>query len=825
LAIQTKKDVYRAGHEQDSYSARSISLAEKVKTAPEPPAAFPDDFGRARALQTLGEIDSLNGDHEQAIEKLQSALALYQRLNGKTEYYDFYVASVYGALGRVHPEVGESSRALFYLNKALDIAKAQSNNHLAASLRNDLGFLYMEQEDYEQAKTQFSESLKTYAVEKNQREEARVLGNIGVVAQRSTNYDEALRYFRLSLQAAEATKFIDVQVADYEGIGVVLTEKKDFAGAIDALNRALTIAKDSRDKARQSEILWRTAQTSYEMGNFAQSESLATNALSLARMVRLPKLTYLATTTLGQSYAALKRADLAIQTLTQAVGEIESMRGQVAGRDEERRGYFENTIAPYQTLVDLLAQQGRPLEALSYAERAKGRVLLDVLSGGQADLSNVLTATERQEAQDLNRRMFEINERIRKEETASPASVNSLYTQLDGVRLKYQSFQDAVFAAHPDLRVRSGHAAPMTVADITHPTDDKGGSYLEYVVTKDNVYLFALTNDITSGAQVLRVYTIAIRPDELARRVNEFHDMLANRNPLYPSAARELYALLLGPAEEQVRDMNTICIIPDGILWNVPFQALITHSDRFLIEEHALYYAPSLNVLSEMNRKKATERKAAASLIAFGNPAISTEEQRYADSCPLPEAEAEVTSIANNFGQGNGRFFIGREASEKTFKSLVHSYSVVHLATHGVIDNRQPLFSYLLLTRSEGDPDNDGRLEAREIMEMNLHADLVVLSACDTANGKISPGEGVMGMSWAFFVAGTRSMLVSQWGVNSVSTSELMINFYKDLKANHTDVANRKAQALRDAVLRMIKDPCYRHPFNWAGFVLLGSAS
>jgi CHAT domain-containing protein len=135
-----------------------------------------------------------------------------------------------------------------------------------------------------------------------------------------------------------------------------------------------------------------------------------------------------------------------------------------------------------------------------------------------------------------------------------------------------------------------------------------------------------------------------------------------------------------------------------------------------------------------------------------------------------------------------------------------------------------PLFSYLLLTKSEGDPDNDGRLEAREIMDMNLNADLVVLSACDTANGKISPGEGVMGMSWAFFVAGTRSMLVSEWGVNSASTSELMINFYKDLKVNQTDVADRNAKALRDAVLRMVKDPRYRHPFNWAGFVMVGSA-
>src|SRR2546422_1384258 len=92
-----------------------------------------------------------------------------------------------------------------------------------------------------------------------------------------------------------------------------------------------------------------------------------------------------------------------------------------------------------------------------------------------------------------------------------------------------------------------------------------------------------------------------------------------------------------------------------------------------------------------------------------------------------------------------------------------------------------PLYSHLLLTKTDGDVENDGLLEAREIMNMKLNADLAVLSACETANGKIAPGEGVIGMSWAFFVAGCRSMLVSQWRVNSDSTFQLMVNFYQDL--------------------------------------------
>jgi CHAT domain-containing protein len=257
-------------------------------------------------------------------------------------------------------------------------------------------------------------------------------------------------------------------------------------------------------------------------------------------------------------------------------------------------------------------------------------------------------------------------------------------------------------------------------------------------------------------------------------------------------------------------------------LWNVPFQALKAPNDRFLIEDHALQYAPSLSVQREIDRKRTT-RKVESSLIAFGNPVIAKDEQRNADVCPLLGAEQEVSSIAKSFGTGSSKVLIGRDATEKAFKSFAEGYSVIHLATHGVIDNRQPLYSHLVLTKTDGDPDNDGRLEARQIMRLNLPADLAVLSACETANGRIAPGEGVIGLSWAFFVAGTRATLVSQWKINSGSTSELMTNFYKSLESNGSAGNRRNARALRSAQLTMIHGRRYSHPFYWSGFVLIGS--
>jgi len=224
-----------------------------------------------------------------------------------------------------------------------------------------------------------------------------------------------------------------------------------------------------------------------------------------------------------------------------------------------------------------------------------------------------------------------------------------------------------------------------------------------------------------------------------------------------------------------------------------------------------------------MTKESVGREKTESSLIAFGNPVIGRDEQRNEDLCPLPEAETEVVSVAKTFRSTASKVFIGREASEKSFKALAPTYPIIHLATHGVLDNRHPLYSHLLLTKTEGDPENDGLLEAREIMNMSLRADLAVLSACETANGRISPGEGVMGMSWAFFVAGTRSMLVSQWKVNSSSTSELMVGFYKALEPDPNHIKTKKPNALREAALGLLKDRRYRHPFYWAGFVLVGS--
>ena len=166
----------------------------------------------------------------------------------------------------------------------------------------------------------------------------------------------------------------------------------------------------------------------------------------------------------------------------------------------------------------------------------------------------------------------------------------------------------------------------------------------------------------------------------------------------------------------------------------------------------------------------------------------------------------------------------GSAASESVFKRAAASYRVLHLATHGVLDSTQPLSSFLWLT-PDGQAGEDGRLEAREIMELDLRADLTVLAACDTARGTVSSGEGLVGMSWALLIAGSPTTVASQWKVDALSTSALMREFHRAwLAAGRRPATARphRAEALRQAALALAHQTRWSHPFYWAPFVMLG---
>jgi CHAT domain-containing protein len=307
----------------------------------------------------------------------------------------------------------------------------------------------------------------------------------------------------------------------------------------------------------------------------------------------------------------------------------------------------------------------------------------------------------------------------------------------------------SINAAHPDLLLRVGPAPPLTHANLNSLVREDDLAYLEYVVTGDKVGLFILKRNGVSPEHELKYVNLPVDVVEIRRKVSEFHSALAERQPDYASLGRELYRWLIEPAANELENIKTVCIIPDEFLWTLPFQALTNTRGNYLIQDYSLYYAPSFTVLNGTALRR-QQQNSKESLVAFGNPVIDTNGNLKRNFHALSESEVEVAAIAATTRTQMKKVIVGRKADEKTFKTLAPQYATIHLATHGVLDNRDPLNSYLLLTKTEDETENDGLLDAREIIDLNLDADLAVLSACETGNGRISPGEGVIGMSWAF---------------------------------------------------------------------------
>lgn len=432
------------------YSQQSLALVEQTDRNVAKGSLGPIEYGQARSLHTLGEIDLRQGDHAEALNKLREALALYEQLNSTSAWYNIQMAEALITLAKVHGEMGQYGRAFSYLTKAHLVSRSSGDQNTRANIMSNQAALLLEQEDYAAAQPYFNASLALYRSLGNTREEARVLLHLTVIEERQGHHDDAFQLFQRSMEHADAAKLVEVQIAAGEGLGIVLTAKRDFPNALQVINQSLDLARRVNAKIREAELLWRAAQIHYAMQNYRESAASAERALALARSLRLPKLTYSATAALGEAYAADDKAELAITTLKEAINQVEELRDQVAGRQEGRHLFFENKVGPYHTLVKLLTKQGQNFEALVYAERAKGRVLLEAVRNNSTDLKDIYTEGERAEAESLINKLHAINQRIQSQPGGGEPK-HELQNELNSVRRELVLFQERLAAAHPEL--------------------------------------------------------------------------------------------------------------------------------------------------------------------------------------------------------------------------------------------------------------------------------------------------------------------------------------------------------------------------------------
>ncbi len=513
----------------------------------------------------------------------------------------------------------------------------------------------------------------------------------------------------------------------------------------------------------------------------------------------------------GEALEALGRRSEAQAAYREAVAAIESERQQVAGDETTRQRFFESHLKPYHRLVAFAVAAGSADEAFALAEQARARVLVDVLLKGRRIGMRLLTPAEREREAAAEAAVRALEAQRPTGSDRSSAAAAEIGRRLDVARRELAATRQALFSAHAELRLARGEAAIVTPAGLA-PLLADGSAALAFTVTEDATYAFALTADPGAPETVrLRVATLPVGEKAWRKRVGAFRERLAHRDLDLAGDAQLLFKDLLGPFRAELHGRTRVYVTPDGPLWELPFAALQPTAGRFLIEDAALTLAPSLTALAAWRTRAAPERA------ADGYDVLAVGEAEFGPDLPrLPAAVRQARAVAALYGPA-GRTLVGADASEARVKAEAPRARVLHFASHGVFEPASPLYSALVLAPEPGGSAENGRLEAREILDLELPADLAVLSACETARGRIGAGEGVVGLSWALSVAGVRNTVVSLWSVDAESTADFMLAFHRRVRAGE-----RYAEALRTAALEQLRDPKTRHPFYWAPFVLVG---
>lgn len=522
---------------------------------------------------------------------------------------------------------------------------------------------------------------------------------------------------------------------------------------------------------------------------------------------------------LGRAYEQLGALDKAVEHYREAIAIIERQRATI-GVESQRISFLADRQAPYKRIVPLLIRLGRAADALEYVERARSRALVDLLGSGQLVLG---TQEETEAYRQFVRRQSEIDA-ILSQRAIGVAQAQYLLTREANLK-----------PAGPEPRLEIRSLANVTAATATEIQQlvSQRAALVEYFFGDSDLAVF-LIQDGTVQARLL-----PLDREALFQRLKTFRDQVeqggllsdsgtspagtipAGSNAL--SLAQDLYQTLVAPIADKLTKPR-LYVVPHGPLHYIPFQAL-HDGKRFLLERFTISYLPSATVLKFLKEKPGQPLGTVGPLV-LANPDLG--DPRY----DLPSADREATLIRDFYPAA--QVYARHDATKRRAKDLAGTYGLLHFATHGSFAVENPLEAALILAKGD---EPDGRLTAREIFGLRLHANLVVLSACNTGLTKVSTGDELVGLSRAFMTAGSANLVASLWEVADDSTALLMGEFYKNLKTMP------KAEALRQAQLTLMRaeiplsgvrgiqvSPTQAgqtirasHPYFWAPFILIGA--
>jgi len=724
-----------------------------------------------------------------------------------------------------HERCAISSR-LGLLDEALDqcaiaLRKGESNPEWEAQTLNLLGSLSSDLGSYELALQSFARSREIFRQLAFTGAESNSLCNFGSSQAALGRFEEAQKSF------AEAAK-LAAEVGDPGSEGLALYfqgrvelqrtahgSRAEVLASHAVLRKALDRMGQAVDLAGQADTQLELAGAENRLGDVPGALGRLDSAFALAEKLEDPVRRAAVLTRRAEILAESGKLEPGLAAIQDAVREIDDLRTRVASPQlratffASRRRTFELQVEILLRLAKLHPGSGFEIQAFEASEAARARSLLDLLverSLAEGRNANPELASLVRQSLDLDRELNLAQAQARTlpadpklpEHQRLDAQVATLEATLQEVERRLRT-ADPRYAA-----VR--YARALGARDIRSGLGDHE-ILLEYVLAADAAYLFAVTRE--------EVRALPLDQAAIARILPPFRSRLAGGLGLEQALridARKLYDLLLAPAAELLAQKDRLIVAADGDLYFLPFEVLIPPAPSgappsYLIETKTISYTPSASVLARLGELPVRNELDLVG-VAVGDPKDG--------SAVLAKVDDEVRGIAALYPAERSRLLLDDAATEAGLRGLRGALSGarrIHFATHGYLSDDPQRMGLRLAPDPSG---GDGLLQAFEVLRLDLHADLVVLSACETAIGRQVAGEGVIGLPRAFFYAGARSVAVSLWRAPDDATARLMTSFY-----GHLERGLDKAEALRQAKLERIRER--QRPFLWAPFVLVGS--
>jgi CHAT domain-containing protein len=652
---------------------------------------------------------------------------------------------------------------------------------------------------------------------------------------------------------------------------------------LECFQQSLKLSREIRDRGNEARALYGLGDLNVRGGRWDDAQAYSEQALALFRQVGDRQGEALTLANLAYSANGGGNPGKARELIEEMLAITESLRTNVFS-PELRASFLASYRYPYEFYIDLLVSLGQPAAALQASERSRARSLLELLTEARADIRQSNDPELLQRERELLQ-LIAAKEQDQAALYAGQAKlehINAVIGQIEELLTQLQSVQAEIRARSPHYAGLM-QPIPLSLEEIQRQVLDADTLLLEYALGHERSFLWAITTDSNHCYELpprARIEEAALRLYNLWS-----YPYAVEGTEIYPfpddsilTAGRDLSEMLLKPAAELLQ-VKRLLIVGDGALHYIPFSALPEPSSlddlpadknyvlhQLLVARHEIISLPSASTLAVMRLEKTESSQARKSCAIFADPVFQKNDERLAavaselsgnswkdeDRKTLPGNERQVDTALARSAEAAGLFdgerferledssneasailglanenecfmALGFDASrEKVTTVDLRPYRIVHFATHGMFHGEQPELSGLVLSLvdKQGAPQN-GFLRLHDIYNLNLNADLVVLSACQTALGKNIKGEGLVGITRGFMYAGAKCVLASLWQVEDAATAGLMKLFYENILKHGVSPAT----ALREAQIALAQYTQWQHPYYWAGFILQGDWS